>query len=422
MLVDDALNRSLSKELTYEVPSNIPGKPMVIKNLSLINGNMPKGMKLVAFPSGRTDLIPSSYTIEDKRSLAPANIKLVDDIELRNSQQEFVDFCDDSCILNAKPGWGKTFTSIAAAAKLGQKTLIITHTVALRSQWEREIIKMTGKKPGVIGSGKFNVDADIVVSNTQSVIKHLPKIKQMFGTVMLDEMHHVSSPTFTKIINSLFCRYKIGMTGTLRRKDGKHVVFEDYFSKKKYVPAQENVMHPHIHVYSPPFIIPEASSWAERVNLLCRDPDYQAYVIWLADKYVKQGHQVLVVSNRVDFLKVCESMSDNRSCRVTGLDDREAAHAKVKKGEVDELWGSISIYSEGISLNSISCVIMAAPINNDVLLEQLLARVNRENPGKQWPVAVDIKFANYTGINQFRTRMEHYRLAAHKVTFVENSA
>lgn len=422
MLVNDSQYRKLSKELTYEVPSNIPGQPMIIKTLSLINNNLKDGNKLVAFPSGRMDLIPSNYVIEDKRVLNPVHIPILEYVELRKSQQDFVKFCDDSCILNAKPGWGKTFTAIAAAAALGQKTLIVVHTVALRTQWEREVVKVTGIKPGVIGSGKYNTDSPIVIANTQSLTKHLGKVKHMFGTVILDEMHHVSSPTFSKIIDTMFARYKIGLTGTLRRKDGKHVLFEDYFSKKVYKPSLENTMQPVIEVHSPQFQIPKADSWAERENLLVADPTYQGYILYLADKYVKKGHQVLIVSDRVSFLKFCEAISENPSVCVTGLDDREAAHKKIKSREARELWGSINIYCEGVSLNSLSCVILACPINNDVRLEQLLGRINREDDNKLQPVVADIKFSCYTGINQFRTRNTFYRQEGYTVKFVENNS
>lgn len=420
MVVDDKQYRDLSKELTYEIPSNNPEVPIIIKNVSIVNSNIQGGKKLVSFPSGRTDLIPKDYIIEDKRVLRPVNIPILNNIEPRESQKDFIKFCDDSCILNAKPGWGKTFAAIFAAAALGQKTLIITHTVALRNQWEREIVKLTGIKPGVIGSGKFNIDSPIVVSNTQTLIKNLPAVNKEFGTVFLDEMHHVASPTFTKIINSLFARYKIGLTGTLRRKDGKHVVFQDYFSTKKYVPNDENTMKPQVHVYAPPFRIPDGGIWADRVNRLVEDPEYQGYIIALADKYVKQGHQVLIVSDRVNFLKFCEAISPNPSVVVTALDDREGAHTKVRSGQARELWGSINIYAEGVSLNSLSCVIMACPINNDIRLEQLMGRINREHPDKLWPIAVDTKFSCYTGINQFRTRMQFYRQEGYRVKFAEN--
>ena len=70
------------------------------------------------------------------------------------------------------------------------------------------------------------------------------KIHKVFGTIILDEMHHVSSPTFNRIIDSNYCRYKIGLSGTIERKDGKHVVFRDYFGNKLFQPPKENYMVP----------------------------------------------------------------------------------------------------------------------------------------------------------------------------------
>ena len=52
-------------------------------------------------------------------------------------------------------------------------------------------------------------------------------------------MHHVSSPTFTRIVDEMPSRYKIGLTGTLERKDGRHVVFRDYFGNNVMKPKRK---------------------------------------------------------------------------------------------------------------------------------------------------------------------------------------
>ena len=61
-------------------------------------------------------------------------------------------------------------------------------------------------------------------------------------------MHHVSSPTFSKIIDKNMARYKIGLTGTLTRKDGRHVVFRDYFGSNVLKPTKENFIVPKIDI------------------------------------------------------------------------------------------------------------------------------------------------------------------------------
>ena len=120
---------------------------------------------------------------------------------LRESQRAVYDELDDNCIINAWVSWGKTFTGLALAGKLSQKTLVVVHTVPLRNQWAKEVEKVYGFTPGIIGSGKFDIEPPIVIGNTQSLYRNIPKIQKEFGTVILDEMHHVSSPTFSKIID-----------------------------------------------------------------------------------------------------------------------------------------------------------------------------------------------------------------------------
>ena len=97
---------------------------------------------------------------------------------LRESQQAVYDELDDSCIINAWVSWGKTFTGLAIAGKLGQKTLVITHTVPLRNQWAKEVEKVYGIAPGIIGSGNFNTDSCIVVGNTQTLYRNIDRIRK----------------------------------------------------------------------------------------------------------------------------------------------------------------------------------------------------------------------------------------------------
>ena len=241
--VDDKYKDILSKELTYTIPSfNPKDPPIVIKNMARIRSN------LVSIPIGRMDLIPDDYEIVDKRITKPTDFPEFK-FELRPSQREVFDKVDDNCIINAWVSWGKTFTGLAIAGKLAQKTLIVVHTVPLRNQWAAEVKKVYGITAGIIGSGRFDISSPVVIGNTQSLYRRIPDIRREFGTVILDEMHHVSSPTFSKVIDSNYARYKIGLSGTIERKDGKHVVFRDYFGQKVIKPPKENYMTPSILVY-----------------------------------------------------------------------------------------------------------------------------------------------------------------------------
>ena len=412
--VTDAYKEVLSKELTYTIPSfskNDP--PIVIKNMARIKSN------LVSIPIGRTDLIPSDYEIVDKRVNLPVEFPEFK-FDLRASQQKVYDEVEDNCIINAWVSWGKTFTGLAIAGKLGQKTLIIVHTVPLRNQWAAEVEKVYGITAGIIGSGRFDVSSPVVIGNTQSLYRRIPDIRREFGTVILDEMHHVSSPTFSKVVDTNYARYKIGLSGTIERKDGKHVVFRDYFGQKVHKPPKENYMTPSILVYRSEVRFMDGSNipWANKVTQLAYNEEYLHSVALLAAFYAEKGHKVLVVSDRVHFLQTCAELAGEKAVCVTGEvphEDRIKLMSKISDGKANILCGTQAIFSEGISLDDLSCLILGTPVNNEPLLTQLIGRVIRKKEGKKNPVVIDIHLKGNTARRQASNRIGYYMKEGYQI-------
>ena len=411
------LQLEIDKELTYMIASHNPSDPpQVIKNMSIIRAG------LISIPIGRMDLIPTNYEIVDKRLMPKADFPEFK-FPLRASQQEVYDDLDDNCIVNAWVSWGKTFTGLAMAGKLGLKTLVIVHTVPLRNQWAKEVEKVYGFKAGIIGSGKFEIDSPIVIGNTQTLYRNIDKIRKEFGTIILDEMHHVSSPTFSKLLDSNYCRYKIGLSGTIQRKDGKHVVFRDYFGSKVYKPPKENYMVPKVHLVQSEvrFMDGNKTPWANRVTALSTNEEYIHTVAMLAAAYAAKGHKVLVVSDRVQFLKVCAELAGEKAVCVTGdvpHEQREEIIDEIKHTSKNILFGTQAIFSEGISVDVLSCLILGTPINNEPLLTQLVGRVIRKREGKVQPVIVDIQLKGNTAKRQASNRIGHYMKEGYEITYI----
>ncbi len=401
------LQEKIDKELTYSIPTHNPlDPPQIIKNMGIIRNG------LVSLPIGRTDLIPSHYEIVDKRVNKPVNFPDFK-FDLRPSQQAVYDEIEDNSIINAWVSWGKTFTGLAIAGKLGQKTLVITHTVPLRNQWAKEVKKVYGFEPGIIGSGRFEIDAPIVIGNTQTLYRNIEKIRKEFGTIILDEMHHVSSPTFSKLLDTNYCRYKIGLSGTIERKDGKHVVFRDYFGNTLFKPPKENYMTPTVHIVPSEIRFMDGAKipWANRVTKLATDEEYQHTVSMLAAAYAARGHKVLVVSDRVSFLKRCAELTGDKAICVTGEvshEDRETLVDEILYGDKEVLYGTQAIFSEGISVDTLSCLILGTPVNNEPLLTQLVGRVIRKKEGKIDPVIIDIHLKGNTARKQASNRVGFY--------------
>ena len=412
--VTEEYKEVLSKELTYSIPSYNPlDPPIVIKNMSRVRKD------LVTIPVGRTDLIPDDYEVVDKRISLPVEFPSFK-FDLRESQQAVYDEIDDNAIINAWVSWGKTFTGLAIAGKLGQKTLVVTHTVPLRNQWAKEVEKVFGFTPSVIGSGSFDMSKPITVSNTQTLYRNIPKIRKEFGTIILDEMHHVSSPTFSKVIDTNYCRYKIGLSGTIERKDGKHVVFRDYFGSKLFKPPKENFMAPTVHILRSEvrFMDGNRIPWANRVTALGNNDEYRHTVAMAAAAYAAKGHKVLVVSDRVHFLKACAELAGENAICVTGEvahEDRETYLEEIRQGRKSILFGTQAIFSEGISVNNLSCLILGTPVNNEPLLTQLIGRVIRKEEGKRDPVIIDIHLKGNTAKKQASNRIGYYMKQGYKI-------
>ena len=416
MDIDPQAFNALDKALTYKIDSyRSDVAPTMIKNVRKIRNG------LVSIPVGRFDLIPEGYEIKDKRVLLPVDFPKFK-FDLRESQQDVYDAIEDNAIINAFVSWGKTFTALAVAAKLGQKTLVVTHTVSLRTQWEKEIRKVFGIEPGIIGSGKYDISPPIVVGNIQTLYKLRGKIEKEFGTIIIDECHHIPANTFSKLVDASYARYKIGLSGTVQRKDGKHVIMPDYFGHTKFTPPKENYMEPTIEVIQTKIRFMDGAKipWANRINDLVRQEEYGKLICFLAAAYRKQGHKVLLLSDRVYFLKRVKETLGEHCELITGevpLAEREKKIERVQSGKVDILLGTQSIFSEGISVNPLSCLILATPVSNTPLLTQLVGRVIREYPGKIEPVVVDINLKGKTAEKQAKLRLGHYLQQGYNVFF-----
>lgn len=402
--------RELMKELTYRVEKKTGSKGKfktveIIKNYRLLHNDV------ISIPQGRLDLVPPDYEIVDKRvtnEVPFPNPKY----PLRDSQQPVFDAVGDTCFINALVGWGKTFTALHIARKLGQKTLVVTHTTMLRDQWVEEVENLFGLKPGVIGSGSCDIeDHFIVIANIQTLVKVLPTLTHEFGLVILDEAHHVPATTFSTVIDSMYSRYRLALSGTMHRTDGKHVIFRDYFGEKVHRPPQAHTMNPKVKILATGMSLPSGLTWTEKINRLLYDEEYQNFITNLAKVQIHLGHSVLVVADRVEFLyKIKEKIGSN-CVLITGdtsFEERKTLIEKVETGESMCIAGSRQIFSEGISVNKLSCVILAVPTSNPISLEQIIGRIMRLHPGKPQPEVLDITFSSPVERRQAALRMGFY--------------
>lgn len=403
----------LVKELTYELPAkSILGLPEYHCSVTRVNNNV------IAIPIGRVDLIPDNYEIRDKRVKNEIRIPEFK-YKLRDSQQEILDQIDQdngSFIINANPAFGKTFCGVAAAQKLKQKTLIIVHTVYLRQQWEQEIQKCLGISPGIIGSGKFDIDSPLVVANIQSLRTRTNKLLKEFGTIIVDECHHIPANIFKDTVDKFHAKYKIGLSATLWRKDGKHVLIYDYISKNVFKPKDENALKPTVTIVNSniEFSSSLKKHWGTKVSELIQNPNYIELILNLMEAQVERGHKVLMVSDRVEILKTCYEVNPDFKLVIGSTDDR-TFNANKNSG----ILGSAKIFAEGINIPELSSLIIGLPMNNRAYLEQLIGRINRVHPGKPNPEVIDIALKGTLAKKQLAGRINYYSSRGYNIRYID---
>jgi len=138
-------------------------------------------------------------------------------------------------LLELPCAWGKTSASLHICSQLKKKTLVIVHKEFLMNQWIERIQQfLPNARIGKIQGQVIDIDnKDIVLAMLQSLsMKDYPvTLFDSFGFTIIDEVHHISSETFSNALFKLVTKYMLGLSATMNRKDGTTKVFKMFLGK-----------------------------------------------------------------------------------------------------------------------------------------------------------------------------------------------
>jgi superfamily II DNA or RNA helicase len=140
--------------------------------------------------------------------------------------------------------WGKTSASLYICCALKKKTLVIVHKEFLLNQWIERIQQfIPDAKIGRIQGQIIDIDnKDIVLCMLQSLsMKDYPlSMFDSFGFTIIDEVHHISSETFSCALFKLVTKYMLGLSATMNRKDGTTNVFKMFLGEVVHKAERKN--------------------------------------------------------------------------------------------------------------------------------------------------------------------------------------
>lgn len=130
-------------------------------------------------------------------------------------------------------GAGKTHVAVLAIDEKRRSALVVAPTLDLVRQWYDLLRATFGVPVGVVGGGDHDVQP-ITVTTYDSAYLHMEHLGARFGLVIFDECHHLPSATYALAARLAIAPYRLGLTATPERTDGRDALLEELVGPTVY--------------------------------------------------------------------------------------------------------------------------------------------------------------------------------------------
>ncbi|WP_165849573.1 TOTE conflict system archaeo-eukaryotic primase domain-containing protein [Sphaerochaeta halotolerans] len=355
---------------------------------------------------------------------------------LQNPQREALQAMlrEERGILSAPPGFGKTVVASNLIAKHGCNVLVIVHTKPLLNQWKDRLSQFLSVRPGLLGGGKNTLTGvvDIALVNSLSQEQNM-KILNSYGMVIVDECHHVAAVTYEKVLKSVRATYVYGLTATPIRNDGHHdIIFMQcgpiLYQVDQASWAKQNKLSGIISARFSPFRCDfQHLEIQELYERLAQDKDRNRLIASDILTQLGQGRSILVLSNRLEQLKLLGSLLENQGNSVLVMTGSQSAKTKkqvqsylelmTRKKKQALILSTGKYIGEGFDLPQLDTLVLASPIAWKGNVIQYVGRLCRFYEGKVEVVVLDyIDFRIPVLARMFNKRVNAYKQLGFSIT------
>lgn len=341
-------------------------------------------------------------------------------------------------ILRSPAGSGKTQMGIALVKKFGKRALWLTHTLDLLKQSKERAERYMNKDLiGVITGGKVNIGRGITFATIQTMSKlDLSQYKDYFDVIIVDECHRCAgTPTsmtmFSKVLNSLAARHKIGLSATVHRSDGMIIATYALLGQIVYTVPDEAVKDTVMKVGIYPIgtdveISREALNtdgtlnYTKLINYLSENTARNEVI--LAALVENREHAGLVLSDRIGHLEALikalpPDMQKNaaivtgKMTTKAGKAEREQAIEDMRTGRKKYLFATYNLCKEGLDIPCLERLYMTTPVKDYAVVVQSIGRIARKCQGKESAICYDFVDDMIYTVRAYKQRLRHYKKA-----------
>lgn len=226
-------------------------------------------------------------------------------------------------VLLGKPGFGKSQVALSIMHRLGRTALVVVNKEFLMRQWIKRIEKfLPGARVGIVREDVCDFEGkDIVVAMIHSLAlddmtgsRYPLGLYQWPGIVVVDEVHHVASETWSVLPMRFSSAFRLGLSATPSRKDGTERVFFDHIGPVSFV-AKTNMAMAGVRVSKfsgtwPMFMHSGDANSSAVLSRLCKSRPRTLVVVKevLAALNAPSRRKVMVLSHRLEHLEAIEEM------------------------------------------------------------------------------------------------------------------
>lgn len=329
-------------------------------------------------------------------------------------------------------GMGKTLGTALAAAELGQRTCVIVPTKLIEDTWKRDLKKGFGIDEEDIGIWKqqrFEVGEQFTIASLGTVRrrkKDLHEYFKHFGTVIFDEVQLVPATETRGIMSRCPCKYRIGTTATMRRKDGLHplieAIFGDPIMRKTSGSSETSIDVKRVIVRDAPLTEEEVPtpSYNEYLDAAINHQKRNAQIVRDVVRAYARGHYCLVATRRRDHVETLRAMCVERGAKevftLLGGAREEDVHQIVD--EIREAPRAIVVATDqfiriGANIQALDRLFLAVSLASKEDVIQLVGRIRRKDPEHPDKTAVVYDYVDW-GIVWVANQYKKKRVPAYK--------